>query len=238
MAIEQFCFTAVVIGLGLYLQKILGYCALHSSLIFLALSLMTGLISPFGGVLVSRFGFKNLAQLGQLILALGVLWIILLGINPNLIALILALVTTGVGMGIALTALQTGILTTVNENEVSSASSIFIMLALIGNATGVLITSMLYESSSQHWLVQKLTLTGHTVTPSLIQNLQQAITQIGSTQTALQIFPQDIQAFLHTNLVYGLHVGFDTAMGCAASGIVISLIFFRWMLRGYRNAKP
>ena len=146
LALEQFGFTTIVISLALYLQNILGYSPLASSYIFLALSLMTGLISPFGGYLIPKFGFKNPALFGMACVVIGSVWLMLLSDHPLLINILIPLCITGVGMGLALTALQTGIMTTVPEAQVGVASGVFIMLALLGNTLGVLITTLLYEA--------------------------------------------------------------------------------------------
>lgn len=207
LAVEQFVFSATLVTTALFLQKVAGYSPLTSSYIFLALSLMTGVISPFGGYVVSHFGFKWPALLGLVCLIVGLFFLSQLSIHPSLTAIAVPLIIVGIGMGIALTALQTGVLMTVTEDEVSVASGLFVMFALIGNSLGVLVSATLYEVESKRKLAQLIAHGGHQVSIGQANQLQLLIAHVGAKNPNLSLFPTVMHQKVMQWLPYALNHG-------------------------------
>jgi len=142
-AIEQFCFSSSYVALGLYMQNILAYSAYYSSMIFLALSSIFALISTFSGMIVGKVGINRPALLGFVLLAAGTYSFLLLPEQITALQLIVILLILGAGMGFAFSALNTGMMSTVKEQEIGIASSVFVMVALVGNALGVVISTLM-----------------------------------------------------------------------------------------------
>jgi EmrB/QacA subfamily drug resistance transporter len=145
-ALEQFCFSSSYVALGLYMQNVLLYSAYYSSIIFLALSCIFALIATFSGFIVDRMGINRPALLGFALLAMGSYCFLLLPVHVNTTQLVIVLLLLGAGMGFAFSALNTGMMSTVKEQEIGIASSVFVMLALVGNALGVVITTLIILS--------------------------------------------------------------------------------------------
>ncbi len=146
--VEQFCFSSSYVALGLYFQNTLNYSAYYSSIVFMALSCIFALISAFSGVIVDKVGVNRSAFLGFVLLVMGCYNFLLLPEMPMTRELMSMLLLLGAGMGFAFSALNTGMMSTVKQDDIGIASSVFVMCALIGNALGVVITTLIILSYS------------------------------------------------------------------------------------------
>lgn len=149
---EQFSFTSCIVILALYFQFELNFSVIKSSLVFLGLNIVFGIIAPCGGVLVDKVGLRKPALIGVMFFAIGMFMTTQLGSTVSLSLLLSALIVIGIGMGLAFAALNSGVVKTVSADEINIASSVFILFALIGNTLGVVICTALYEyfSSGNH----------------------------------------------------------------------------------------
>lgn len=75
------------------------------------------IIAPFGGLIVDRVGVKWPAFLGSLVLALGLVGFSQLTVNSSYGLIYLCLIVTGLGMGIAFSALNSGMVKTINAED-------------------------------------------------------------------------------------------------------------------------
>lgn len=141
-SIEQFCFSSSFVALGLFMQNSLHYTPVFASVVFLALSGIFAVISSIGGMFVDKVGVSRPALLGFILLALGSYGFLLLPSSCSVYALVAVLLILGAGMGFVFAALNTGMVTSVESNDVGVASSVFIMMALVGNALGVVVTTL------------------------------------------------------------------------------------------------
>ncbi|GAB4223269.1 MAG: MFS transporter [Gammaproteobacteria bacterium] len=237
LAIEQFCFTSVVIMMALYLQEIHGYSVLMSSMIFLPLSLMTGVISPFGGKLVAKFGFKKPSLWGSLILIVGLFGLTTLRYDSPLLGIVTWLLVTGAGMGIMLTALQTGILATVDEQQVGVASAIFILFALLGNAIGVLISTLIYEKATSATLMTVLYHNLSALTASQLRQIEQLVTNIGNHVYVLSTFSSSMQQHITAAIPTALTNGLIRVMTINMGLIFVVSIMLLFMVREQRETR-
>ncbi len=145
-AVEQFCFSSSYVALGLFFQNSLHYSPYYSSLVFMALSCIFALISAFSGVIVDKVGINRPAFVGFVLLIIGCYDFLLLPETPMMGQLIGMLVLLGTGMGLAFSALNTGMMSTVKQEDIGIASSVFVMCALVGNALGVVIATLIILS--------------------------------------------------------------------------------------------
>lgn len=186
--IEQYCFSAIIVATGIYLQKILHFSPLDSSFMFLFMTVVFGVIATFGGALVDRKGIQIPTIVGMLILALGALLFSLLTTQSTVIAISAVLLIVGAGMGLAFIGLNTGIVKTIPQEYVGIGTSVFMMLALFGGALGVTFTTLLYEISSRTELLNSLQ-EGSTLFNG--EQLHQLFSYIGSISPELP----DLSAF-------------------------------------------
>jgi EmrB/QacA subfamily drug resistance transporter len=206
--LEQYNFSAIIVGLGLYLQKVLKVSLFQCSVIYLFLSVVFGVIAAFGGRVIDRVGLRLPTIGGLLVLGLGSFWFV--AFSPaHLGSLFVILSVIGVGMGFAFAGLNTGILKAVSSEQVGIASAIFVMFALLGNAFGVAITALLYEQKSLNQLLQSLANIFHELTSQQVQQISYYIAEIGNQQANLSAFVPSMHATIlemtPKALAYGIH---------------------------------
>ena len=190
MLFEQFAFSTSMIFIALYLQKILNYSILETSLIFFGLSATFGGISPIAGRAIDKFGIQKLASLGFLAFAFSLFLLTLLPTHANIYGLVTTLVIMGLSMGAAFNALNTGIILVADNQHVNISMSVFMLFALLGNVIAVLVTTICYTLISTHHLVNVL---GHSLTPQQIATIQQMILHIGTAPTYLSQLPMELK---------------------------------------------
>ncbi len=222
LAFEQYSFAALVVIISLYLQKIKGMSVLHAGIFFLALTLAFAIVSPISGKLIDKFGVKPFALPGMLILALATLALVYLPLLAGSWIVLLILLVMGIGMGLAFSALNTSVVTTVSESEVGMASSVFLMLALFANTCGVIVSAIIYEwigykalvsYVNQQWSVAPLN-------NVQLQQLQHLILFIGNSNSSLDAFPSNVQILILKYLPTALAQGINRVL------IVSALITF------------
>lgn len=231
LALEQYVFAAVVVSFGLYLQKVMDLSVLNASMFFLALTLVFGLISPFSGRLVDKVGIQKPAFFGMLLLAFGMLLVALFAGVMSFWLVIVSLLIMGIGMGLAFNALNTGIITTVKPEEVGVASGIFVMLALLFNTIGVIITTMIYEVASYHRLLAYAERLKGGLNTSQIGQLHHVIIYIGSSIYNLNDFSLQAQKAIIAYIPYSLSHGLSVALSLGALVSIASALVAKILCR-------
>jgi len=154
--LQQFAFASSVILISLYLQIAMGYSVMATGIIFLAMTLVFGLLSPLGGHLADRVDIRLPIITGFVLLFIAFGVFSLFGAGMHLWQIIVNLLIVGLGLGLSFSALNTAILTSVSAEEVSVASGVFAMFALLGNTLGVILNASLLLLFGRtlwlHWL--------------------------------------------------------------------------------------
>ncbi len=154
--IEQYAFATTMILIALFLQKVLGIGVLKASLMFLALNLLFGAISPFGGAIVDKIGLKWPAFLGLLLFTFGLVCFSKLTPEASSSLIYFSLAMIGLGMGTAFSSLNSGMIKTIDAKDSGIASSVFLLIALLGNVCGLVISTLIYETAAASALIQSL----------------------------------------------------------------------------------
>ncbi|MEM9243385.1 MAG: MFS transporter [Pseudomonadota bacterium] len=228
--LEQYVFSASMVLIALFLQKVLGIVAFKASLMFLALNLLFGAVAPFGGIIVDKIGVKWPAVLGLFVLAIGLAGFASLNIHSPYAMIYLCLVITGLGMGIAFASLNSGMAKTVDQSKAGLASSIFLFAALLGNVLGVTITTMLYESAALKILFRLLPSKPLLSTLQKTQ-LQNTVHYIGNHTHQLSAFSQayqnKIMSLLPQVLSHGVTVAMIVAMAMSLLACLLCVLFIK-----------
>jgi len=195
--LEQYSFAAIVVTVGLFLQKVMGVSSFEAGIIFLALTLAFGIAAPIVGRLTDTHGVKIFAVSGMLILALSTFaFVVAASHSSSLSKIVMILMVMGIGMGIAFSSLNTGITVTVAQNDVGMASGIFLMIALIANALGVFASTKLYEAMSYDYLIHHLNSSIVSLfTPKQIEKIQHSIAYFDSALSNISTWlnlPNDV----------------------------------------------
>lgn len=118
----------------------------------------------------------------------------------------------GIGLGLSFTALNTGIVKTVDENNIGIASSIFLMITLLGNAIGVATATIIYEYYSLGYLLRNLGAQGHLFNLQEKKQLAQHISSMGGDGSSLDTFSIIIKNDIQSTMTSALNYGVNSAM--------------------------
>lgn len=222
MALEQYVFSAIVVSTGIYLQKVMQYSSFQSSLVFLSLTIVFGLIAMVGGPWVDRVGLKKPIVLGLSILALSVLAFSFVSSLHSTGLVCGVLILMGCGMGLAFLSLNTGAVKTTPAEYVSVASSVFLLSALLGNAFGVTMTTMFYERASLQHLFSYFTTD---LSAMHIQQIIQFLANIGSNVYDFSLFDQASQTMIIHHLPAAMSHGISHVMLISAAVCLAAVMF-------------
>ncbi len=138
---------------SLYLQRVLGYDALHIGLAFLPLTLLMGTLSlGFTDRLTMRFGAKATLIAGFLLVGAGLALLTQLPVRGAYLTNILpAIVLFGIGAGLAFPALMTLAMSGATPEDAGLASGLVNTTAQIGGALGLAVLATI-ASSRTHQL--------------------------------------------------------------------------------------
>ena len=140
--VASFLFYAAMHGvlflLPQFLQSVLGYGPLGAGLRLLPWTATLFVTAPIAGAIVNSFGERSLVVTGLLMQAIGLAWIAMI-VSPDVAYsnLIAPLVFAGVGVSMAMPAVQTAILSSVAVVEMGKASGVFNMGRFLGGVFGV-----------------------------------------------------------------------------------------------------
>lgn len=136
----------VLFFLPLNIIQIQGYSEIIAGLGILPFGLLIAFLARISGRWVDKYGYKKMLIIGPLITAIGFSSFTLIGYTGNGISFLYtflpALIVCGIGMGITVVPLTTGIMLCINENYTGAASGInntlaraasVIALAIIGS---------------------------------------------------------------------------------------------------------
>jgi EmrB/QacA subfamily drug resistance transporter len=131
-----------------FLQTSLGYGPLGVGLRLLPWTATLFMIAPIAGAVVSRVGERPLVAIGLLMQAIGLGWIAMI-IAPGVAyaTMIAPLVLAGVGVSMAMPAVQNAVLSSVAVTEMGKASGIFNMGRFLGGVFGVALLVTVFSAS-------------------------------------------------------------------------------------------
>ncbi|MFN7096508.1 MAG: MFS transporter [Gammaproteobacteria bacterium] len=145
---EQAGFSIIVVATSLYLQNTLHYSPLISSLIFLFLTVIFGVIALIGGRWVDQQGLVLPTISGMLLMAAGSLLFAGVAVSSYSLLVCPILFVLGVGMGLAFIGLNSGVVKTVSQGHIGIATSVFMVLALIANSFAITFTTLFYQHAN------------------------------------------------------------------------------------------
>jgi EmrB/QacA subfamily drug resistance transporter len=148
----SFLFYAAMYGslflLPQFFQASLGYGPLGAGLRLLPWTATLFVTAPIAGAVVNRVGERPLVVAGLLMQAAGLGWIaMIVGSGAAYSAIIAPLVLAGVGVSMAMPAVQNAVLGSVAVVEMGKASGIFNMVRFLGGVFGVALLVAIFSAS-------------------------------------------------------------------------------------------
>ncbi len=150
---HQFTFSMTFFLSNLYLQNTLGHDAFMTGQIFIALTISLGFLSALGGTLVDKFGIKMPATVALLLMAISCLLYLNFGLDTSIYYVLLVLFMMGLGMGLAISPYNTGVMQVVDNSSVTTATSFFVMFNLIAHTLAIIFASNFVTEFSKTKLV-------------------------------------------------------------------------------------
>jgi len=137
----NFSYYGVIFVLSLYLQKVRGFSVMHAGLVFLPLTATFILSNLVSGWMASRTGLRTPMIVGSLIGASGYGLLGWWGISSHatFLQMLPGLALIPAGMGLAVPAMTTSILSGVERRQAGTASAVLNMARQVGGALGVAI---------------------------------------------------------------------------------------------------
>jgi EmrB/QacA subfamily drug resistance transporter len=131
-----------------FLQAALGYGPLGTGLRLLPWTATLFVTAPIAGAVVNRVGERPLVVAGLLMQAAGLGWIAMI-VAPGVAypAVIAPLLLAGVGVSMAMPAVQNAVLSSVTVPEMGKASGVFNMGRFLGGVVGVALLVTVFSAS-------------------------------------------------------------------------------------------
>src|SRR5471032_1432612 len=148
--LANFTYYGVIFVLSFYLQKVRGYSVFETGLTFLPLT-GTAIISNIAGGRLSAFtGLRLLMVVGSLIGSTGYALLGVFGISDHatFLDMLPGLALIPIGMGLAVPAMTTSILSSVERHQAGTASAVLNTARQVGGATGVAIFGAIVAAGS------------------------------------------------------------------------------------------
>lgn len=149
----------------------------------------------------------------MLILALSTMIFGFAANHPSMLNTLVILAIMGIGMGLAFSSLNTGITTTVSQHDVGMASGVFLMIGLMSNALGVLVSTVLFEKISYLYLENHLSaLVSSPLNLEQVEKIKHGIAYFDSTSmnlSAVLQVPNDVLIKLFSE---AMSSGIESAM--------------------------
>jgi len=145
----NFAYYGIIFVLSFYLQKIRGFSVLHAGLIFLPLTGTFLFSNIASGKMQARVGSRMPMIIGGLIGGAGYALLGLFGISDDasFLAMLPGLALIPAGMGLAVPAMTTSILSAVDKSQAGTASAVLNTARQVGGAMGVAIYGALIAGS-------------------------------------------------------------------------------------------
>jgi EmrB/QacA subfamily drug resistance transporter len=216
----------MLFALPLFLQGSLGYTALKTGLVILALAIGTFLSSGVTPQLTNRIGARGVVRVGLLAEALAILGLGLsVGLSINAWAIAGWLFVYGMGVGMATAQLTGVILADVPINESGQASGLQSTVRQLGSALGVALLGTLFISTLA------TTLSSSLATHSSLTTSQQASVVSVVQNSAGAVIPQlgsitgqpGLQAVAESSIVTATRETVLTAAGVILLGLLATL---------------
>ena len=127
-----------IVVLSLYSQNVLGYSASEAGLLLMVQAVMMAVTTPISGRISDRYNQSLVTLIGQIIYAVG-LGILYLSVSLNWDAslLYIAMAVCGIGYGGLLTPLSNSVMSSVEKDQLGTASATFASMRQIGQSSGL-----------------------------------------------------------------------------------------------------
>lgn len=227
-------YALVLVLVALYLQNTLQYSSRDTGLIFIAMTISMGALSPIGGRMTDRFGARTPMLWGCAITALGFVVMAQLSQHTSLPFVCLALFLVGMGLGLYFSACNTAMLQSVPPEDLNVASGFYTMFMLGGNTLSVITSTSLVVLWGRTFLFESLSKGHAPLSADQHTTLASLIAQVEPQKHTFEGFASQDVPLLLDHIAKAFVGGFSRAMWI---GFVCSLLAFLFTLRLSKSAQ-
>lgn len=222
-------YSLVIVLVALYLQNTLGFSSKDAGLIFIAMTLSLGALSPIGGRLTDRFGARLPMLWGCVFTALGFMAMSRFASDSTLPYVCGSLFLMGTGLGLYFTSCNTAMMQSVPPQDINMASGFYTMFMLAGNTLSVITATSLVVLWGRSFLFKSLEKAHLALTSTQHNTLASLISQVEPQKHPFEGFvAQDVPQLL-SHITQAFVQGFDLVMwlgfGCALLAFALTLGF-------------
>ncbi|MES2214603.1 MAG: MFS transporter [Pseudomonadota bacterium] len=191
-------FSAVIVLIGLYLQNAKEFSSYKTGIVFFAMTVSMGALSPFGGSLVDRFGVRTPMIFTTIFAAIGVGIAAFFDTGTDLYIIITALFLTGIGIGGFFTAGNIAMMRSVQSQDINISSAVYTMAMMLGNTISVILSTSLLVLFGRDKIVDKLNAQGIEAGTDITAFLFEAIARPAPNLEQMQkAFPEQATTLFH-----------------------------------------
>ncbi len=143
----NFAYYGVIFVLSFYLQKVRGFSVMHAGLVFLPLTGTFIFSNIASGRMQARLGSRSPMIIGGLVGAAGYSLLGVFGVthDASFLEMLPGLALIPAGMGLAVPAMTTSILSAVDRSQAGTASAVLNTARQVGGAMGVAIFGAMHD---------------------------------------------------------------------------------------------
>lgn len=189
--LTAYCFSLVLVMLGLYLQNTLHLTSSQTGLYFLSMTLAVGILSPFGGKMADHMDIRIPMIAGAVLTAIALFVLSLFDATSSPLFVCGGLLLAGLGLGIGFPSLNTALFRTLESNDINTGSGIFTMAMMLGNSLSVIVSTSLLVMFGRFKLFDLVGQEGLSISSDEFQLLAGVLAQVEHTSEQLVGFPSE-----------------------------------------------
>ncbi len=147
-------FIGAMLFLTYYLQIVLGFSPIKAGLGSLPLTVGVLISAGVATALMPKFGAKPLMAVGSVVAALGMLWLVGIGVQTSYLSHVLPpMFVVGAGLGLVFVPLGNVALVGVGEHDAGAASAVINASQQVGGSLGTALLNTIATSATTAYLV-------------------------------------------------------------------------------------
>lgn len=231
MALFSYCFALIMVMMSLYLQNTLHLDSSETGLVFLAMTLAMGILSPIGGKLADRTGVHVPILSGALLITASLLMLSFLNSSSSLGVVCGGLLLAGLGLGLSFPSLNTAMFRTIAAPEINTGSGIFTMAMMIANSISVIIATSLLVIMGRINLTFLLKSSEMSLNADQQEKLVSVISKVEHTASQLADFPahqvDNLLQLIDHSFLKGFQVTLWIGAVCSGGAFIVVYRYLR-----------
>ncbi len=153
--LSYYVLFAIMFLMPFYFEKVLGYSVALTGSLLTPLLLAMAAAAPLSGHVSDKYGARIMTTSGMLVSAMACFSLLFLGEAARLPAIVVALISLGVGMGLFIAPNNSAIMGSAPSEKLGVAGGVLNMTRSLGLIFGVNISGVIFSTLEHRYLVEK-----------------------------------------------------------------------------------